>query len=213
VSYRMFPRPGAVGGTTSTGGGDWRDRAACLEADPEEFFYVGEKAHQDDVEQVARRWCNPCPVAAACLTDGIATGERYGIRAGRDMARRRSIGKNAPSAERDARRADILTKLRGLADEGYSRAEAAITLKTATNYIARICNPEHLDILAELDANEARYRMTAEDAIAEVEHLIAQGCDLDYIATSLNRDRRSIVQNLRRHQRHDLIERLRNRAA
>jgi transcriptional regulator with XRE-family HTH domain len=55
--------------------------------------------------------------------------------------------------------------------------------------------------------------MTAEEQIAEVEHLMNQGCDIDYIAEALNRNRRSIEQNLRRYKRNDLLDRLINRAA
>jgi hypothetical protein len=56
-------------------------------------------------------------------------------------------------------------------------------------------------------------RMTAAEALTEVEFLTDQGCDLDYIARALNRTPDSIGQLLRRQDRRDILDRLGRRAA
>jgi hypothetical protein len=56
-------------------------------------------------------------------------------------------------------------------------------------------------------------RMTAAEALTEIEFLTDQGCDLDYIARALNRTTDSIGQLLRRQDRRDILDRLGRRAA
>jgi hypothetical protein len=56
-------------------------------------------------------------------------------------------------------------------------------------------------------------RMTAAEALTEIEFLTDQGCDLDYIARALNRTPDSIGQLLRRQDRRDILDRLGRRAA
>ncbi len=73
--------------TTSS---DWRDDAACRDADIDLFF-----AHDDARIHEALTVCSRCPVRQECLEHALATGERYGVWGGtteqerRQMARRR----------------------------------------------------------------------------------------------------------------------------
>jgi WhiB family transcriptional regulator, redox-sensing transcriptional regulator len=58
-----------TGSRHSTGAGrtDWRDHAACSGLDPDLFFPVSTSgASLTDIE-AARRVCQRCPVATACL--------------------------------------------------------------------------------------------------------------------------------------------------
>jgi hypothetical protein len=51
---------------TADGSGDWRDRAACVGDNPNEW---------DECTQYAREVCRACPVAIQCL-DAAMTAER-----------------------------------------------------------------------------------------------------------------------------------------
>lgn len=55
----------------------WRERAACLGADPYLFFAEGRHAHVDDAE--AKAFCATCPVRNECLADALENREDYGI--------------------------------------------------------------------------------------------------------------------------------------
>lgn len=65
------------------GSGDWRDRAACLETEPELFFATTPGAIAE-----AQAVCFYCPVAAECLADagqygiwgGLTEDERHALR-------------------------------------------------------------------------------------------------------------------------------------
>lgn len=74
---------------------DWRDRAACRDADVLEFF-VGGRAERC----VARRWCGPCPVRDDCLADALAVecpGVRSGVRGGLTGPERDAVAKVQPA--------------------------------------------------------------------------------------------------------------------
>ena len=68
---------------------DWRDRAACLEVDPELFFPVGE-AHTAEQVAEAVAVCMPCPVRADCLRYAL-TATHAGIWGGKTEAERVQI--------------------------------------------------------------------------------------------------------------------------
>lgn len=59
--------------------GDWSNRAACLEEDPELFFPIGEgRAAQLQVEK-AVVVCARCPVRTPCLTFALRANVPYGV--------------------------------------------------------------------------------------------------------------------------------------
>ena len=73
---------------------DWRQRAACRDADPEVFFPPTE----DDTSAVVaahlvatRPICEPCPVRVDCLRWALDSGQDYGIWAATTPTGRRQI--------------------------------------------------------------------------------------------------------------------------
>jgi WhiB family transcriptional regulator, redox-sensing transcriptional regulator len=65
----------------STGAGrtNWRDHAACRPLDPDLFFPVSTSgASLTDIE-AAKRVCQRCPVAAACLRLALDLGQVSGV--------------------------------------------------------------------------------------------------------------------------------------
>jgi len=58
---------------------DWRDAAACREADPELFFPdVALRSARSQVK-TAKLICRGCPVSATCLNWALASGQEAGI--------------------------------------------------------------------------------------------------------------------------------------
>jgi WhiB family redox-sensing transcriptional regulator len=70
--------------------GDWRDRAACRDEDPELFFPVGDGAGAQDQIARAQAVCERCPVRQQCLDFALSTGQDAGIWGGLTAAQRRS---------------------------------------------------------------------------------------------------------------------------
>ncbi|RNL77617.1 WhiB family transcriptional regulator [Nocardioides marmorisolisilvae] len=62
--------------------GDWSNSAACLEADPELFFPIGESPTAQRQIEEAREICANCPVRRPCLSFALKTNVQYGIWAG-----------------------------------------------------------------------------------------------------------------------------------
>ncbi len=64
---------------------NWRDHAACADADPRLFFPAGTTGRADAEAQAdrAKSVCAGCPVRAACLDWALATGQRTGVWGGR----------------------------------------------------------------------------------------------------------------------------------
>ena len=77
----------AIYGTTTDRVDDWRQRAACVDVDPEVFFPPDNKKSS---REMAIRVCAGCPVRAECWREAVDTGERYGIRAGVWLETRRN---------------------------------------------------------------------------------------------------------------------------
>jgi WhiB family redox-sensing transcriptional regulator len=71
---------------------DWRDMAACLEADPELFFPVGNTTQQAmrDIEE-AKAICVGCHVSSVCLEWALETGQDHGIWGGLTEEERRTL--------------------------------------------------------------------------------------------------------------------------
>jgi WhiB family redox-sensing transcriptional regulator len=58
---------------------DWRDHAACRDADPELFFPDGDIRSARAQVNTAKPICRHCPVRATCLRWALATGQQAGI--------------------------------------------------------------------------------------------------------------------------------------
>ncbi|TNC24637.1 WhiB family transcriptional regulator [Amycolatopsis alkalitolerans] len=71
--------------------GDWQERAACRDEDPELFFPVSEMG--PGARQVARAKavCARCPVRAECLEYALDTGLDHGIFGGMTDTERRKL--------------------------------------------------------------------------------------------------------------------------
>jgi WhiB family redox-sensing transcriptional regulator len=54
--------------TAETARPDWRDRAACLDEDPELFFPIGTSGPAQAQIEDAKAVCARCPVLAECRT-------------------------------------------------------------------------------------------------------------------------------------------------
>lgn len=87
TSQGLLPRQRDVTGT------DWRDRAACRDADPDLFFPIGTSGpslHQIDE---AKRICRTCPVCGPCLRWAVDSGSA-GVWGGTTDDERRNIRSN-----------------------------------------------------------------------------------------------------------------------
>jgi WhiB family redox-sensing transcriptional regulator len=76
---------------------DWRDHAACRDADPELFFPDGDVRSARAQAKAAKLICRRCPVSATCLSWALASGLEAGIWGGltedeRHRLRRRGRG-------------------------------------------------------------------------------------------------------------------------
>lgn len=70
---------------------DWRQRAACLDEDPELFFPVGSTGPALDQLERAKQVCHGCEVIEACLEWALATNQDAGVWGGLSEDERRSL--------------------------------------------------------------------------------------------------------------------------
>jgi WhiB family redox-sensing transcriptional regulator len=70
---------------------DWRDEAACLDADPELFFPDWGVAAVRAQVKTAKLICRSCPVSATCLDWALASGQEAGIWGGLTEDERREL--------------------------------------------------------------------------------------------------------------------------
>ncbi|WP_433893388.1 WhiB family transcriptional regulator [Streptomyces sp. CA-111067] len=70
---------------------DWRDRAACLDVDPELFFPVGNGGSALMQAQRAKAVCAGCPVIESCREWAMRTGQDAGVWGGLSEEERRSL--------------------------------------------------------------------------------------------------------------------------
>lgn len=70
---------------------DWRDHAACRDADPELFFPVGTAGPALLQIEQAKQICARCPVRAACLDWAIRNGQDAGVWGGTSEEERRAL--------------------------------------------------------------------------------------------------------------------------
>ncbi|GAA4187752.1 hypothetical protein GCM10022288_13040 [Gryllotalpicola kribbensis] len=81
---------------------DWRDKAACLTADPELFFPVGNTGPAVDQIEKAKQVCGRCPVTEVCLQYALETGQDSGVWGGLSEDERRALKRRAARARRSA---------------------------------------------------------------------------------------------------------------
>ena len=79
---------------------DWRDKAACLTADPELFFPVGNTGPAVDQIEKAKTVCARCTVTEICLQYALETGQDSGVWGGLSEDERRALKSRAARARR-----------------------------------------------------------------------------------------------------------------
>jgi len=82
---------------------NWRDDAACRDADPELFFPDGDTKSARAQVKTAKLICRGCPVSATCLSWALTSGQQAGSWGGltedeRHRLHRRGRGFGQPQA-------------------------------------------------------------------------------------------------------------------
>lgn len=70
---------------------DWRQRAACLDEDPELFFPVGSTGPALEQLERAKQVCHRCEVMDSCLEWALETNQDAGVWGGLSEDERRSL--------------------------------------------------------------------------------------------------------------------------
>ncbi len=70
---------------------DWRDRAACLEEDPELFFPIGNTGPAILQIEEAKQVCRRCDVREQCLQWALEAGQDHGVWGGLSEDERRAL--------------------------------------------------------------------------------------------------------------------------
>ena len=78
----------------------WRDRAACLDEDPELFFPIGNTGPALIQIEEARAVCRSCQVIETCLKLAIDSGQDAGVFGGLSEEQRRSLKRRHARARR-----------------------------------------------------------------------------------------------------------------
>jgi WhiB family redox-sensing transcriptional regulator len=79
---------------------DWRDEAACRNAEPDLFFPIGSTGIAVDQIDAAKRVCNACEASEACLDFALATNQESGVWGGTSEDERRKLRKAWLAARR-----------------------------------------------------------------------------------------------------------------
>jgi len=79
---------------------DWRDKAACLTADPELFFPIGNTGPAVEQIEKAKAVCATCPVTEMCLQYALDTSQDSGVWGGLSEDERRALKRRAARARR-----------------------------------------------------------------------------------------------------------------
>lgn len=77
---------------------EWRNRAACLEADPELFFPIGSTGPALLQIEEAKDVCRACPVVEPCLAWALETGQDAGVWGGLSEDERRALKRRTSRA-------------------------------------------------------------------------------------------------------------------
>jgi WhiB family redox-sensing transcriptional regulator len=83
----------------------WRDRAACLDEDPELFFPIGNTGPALQQIENAKAVCHRCPVQATCGAWALDTGQDAGVWGGQSEDERGTVRSRARQANNARRRA------------------------------------------------------------------------------------------------------------
>lgn len=69
----------------------WRDKAACLDEDPEYFFPIGTTGAALDQTERAKAVCASCEVRPQCLAWAVDTNQDAGVWGGLSEDERRAL--------------------------------------------------------------------------------------------------------------------------
>ncbi|MGH8904497.1 MAG: WhiB family transcriptional regulator [Egibacteraceae bacterium] len=69
----------------------WRQKAACLDEDPELFFPIGTTGRALDQIEKAKAVCQHCPVIQECLKWALDTNQDAGVWGGMSEEQRRTL--------------------------------------------------------------------------------------------------------------------------
>src|SRR5215207_8578167 len=106
---RSHPRPATgpvpvrtapTASSRSTISMDWRDRAACLDEDPELFFPIGNTGPAILQIEEAKAVCRRCDVVETCLRWAIDSGQDAGVWGGLSEDERRALKRRNARARR-----------------------------------------------------------------------------------------------------------------
>ncbi len=81
---------------------DWRNRAACLDEEPELFFPIGNTGLALPQIEEAKAVCRRCEVAQTCLAWAIESGQDDGVWGGLSEGERRAVKRRNARARRAA---------------------------------------------------------------------------------------------------------------
>lgn len=70
---------------------EWSNRAACLTAEPEQFFPVGTGGASLRETDAAKAVCGRCPVIGECRDYALSTRQPFGVWGGLDEEERRAL--------------------------------------------------------------------------------------------------------------------------
>jgi WhiB family transcriptional regulator, redox-sensing transcriptional regulator len=70
---------------------NWRDKAACLDEDPELFFPIGSTGRAFEQVMQAKAVCRRCPVMTQCLEWALKIKQDVGVWGGMDEDERRVL--------------------------------------------------------------------------------------------------------------------------
>jgi WhiB family redox-sensing transcriptional regulator len=79
---------------------DWRDRAACLDEDPELFFPIGNTGPALLQIEEAKAVCRRCEVIDTCLKWALESGQDAGVWGGLSEDERRALKRRNARARR-----------------------------------------------------------------------------------------------------------------
>lgn len=69
----------------------WREKAACLDEDPELFFPAGTTGRALAQVEEAKAICSQCPVMDECLEWALEANEQHGVWGGRSEEERKKM--------------------------------------------------------------------------------------------------------------------------
>lgn len=69
----------------------WRDKAVCLDEDPDLFFPAGTTGHALEQIKKAKMVCRRCEVAQVCREFALDTGQDAGVWGGKSEDERRAM--------------------------------------------------------------------------------------------------------------------------